>query len=119
MTVLLSPGCAEIYNPKTLRASMGAMFHLNIVSENFYENITYLKNRGESVFAADMKGKDIYKAEIPNGIIIFSNEADGPSDKLKKIITGSLTIPKFGKIESLNVASASAVILSEAAKRIN
>lgn len=116
--VILSPNCAEIYNPKTLRASMGAIFHLNILlSENFYEKLQDFVSQGRKLFIADMEGKSIYDIHIDkNSVIIFSNEAAGPTAKLKRLSSASLTIPKFGMVESLNVASSSAVILSKAAE---
>ena len=69
------------------------------------------------VFGTFMEGDNIYKTNLPKeGIIIMGNEANGISQDLEKIITNRLTIPRFGdlqKTESLNVATATAILLSE------
>ncbi len=113
--VILSGECAEIYNPKTLRASMGAIFYLNIsTSENFIDELKILKSKNYKIITSDMNGKNFGDFSFPpKSIITFSNEANGPSEELQKISDEIITIPKFGNIESLNVASAAAVIISK------
>jgi RNA methyltransferase, TrmH family len=106
--------CAEVYNPKTIRASMGAIFHLNIFTEIEFDRLTSLKQNGYKILTADLKGENIYKFRIPQkSIIIFSNEAYGPSQNLLNLSDHLITVPKYGNAESLNVASASAVILGQ------
>jgi len=119
-SVYLSEGCAEIFNPKTIRSSMGSIFRINFVEDvNLIDIIAKQKNKGYLSFATDLNGTNIYKFSFPpKGIIIFSNEANGPSKELLNAVNGVITIPKFGNAESLNVSTASAVILSEYAKRI-
>ncbi len=116
--ILLSPNCADVYNPKTIRASAGSVFHLAIVQvENLIKTLTTLKQKGYSILCADITGKDIYQYnKSAKEIIVFSNEANGPSNKLLTIANEKITVSKKGKAESLNVASASAVILSELTK---
>jgi TrmH family RNA methyltransferase len=97
--VLLINNCADIYNPKTIRAGMGSIFKL--------------KKGGYKILCADLTGENIYDYQPPDkSIIIFSNEAAGPSQEMLSITGDKITIPKLGKAESLNVASASAVILA-------
>ncbi len=117
--VLISNNSADVYNPKVLRASMGAIFHLNIFrSKKFYDVLEHSKNKGYKLFYADLIGENIFDFTPPEKMIIaFSNEAFGPSTELKAISENSLTIPKAGRIESLNVASASAVIMAELINR--
>ncbi|MEJ2616389.1 MAG: RNA methyltransferase, partial [Ignavibacteriaceae bacterium] len=111
--IILLKGCAEIYNPKTIRASMGAVFHLNIFNEIEFDSLSALKLKGYKILTADLKGKDINNFKFTGkSIIIFSNEASGPSQNLINISDYLITIPKYGNAESMNVASASAVILS-------
>ena len=111
--IILLKGCSEIYNPKTIRASMGAVFHLNIFNEMAFNSLSNLKLKDYKILTADLKGENIYSFKFPlKSIIVFSNEASGPSPELLKISDYIVTIPKYGKAESLNVASASAVILS-------
>lgn len=118
-TVFLSEGCAEIYNPKTIRSSMGSFFRINFLDDiNLIDFLNKYKSNGYFCYATDLEGENIYKFKFPDkGIIIFSNEANGPSKELLNNVNGIINIPKFGKAESLNVSAASAVILSEYAKR--
>ncbi len=113
--VLISNNCADVYNPKVLRASMGAVFHLDIFrTKNFYDELETAKNKGYELVYTDLNGENIFEFSAPKKVIVvFSNEAAGPTQKLKKIAGVSVTIPKYGVMESLNVASASAVVLAE------
>lgn len=113
--VLLSTTCAYVYNPKTIRASAGSIFHLTpLYCKNLIESLKTFKKRGYRILCADISGKNIYKYKVrEKQIIVFSNEAYGPTDELLALADEKLTIPKKGNAESLNVASASAVILSE------
>jgi len=114
-SVILSKECAEIYNPKVLRASMGAIFNLNIISNvDLIDTISKYGDKNYNSYYADMKGLDYREIDyLEKTIIIFCNEAFGPSKELKQVCSGSITIPKKGNIESLNVAAAAAVILSQ------
>ena len=116
-TVILSKECAELYNPKVLRASMGAVFNLSIFDEvDLFSELDKLKDQSYNLYYADMNGMD-YKDVKGNEkkVITFCNEAFGPSDKLRDICHTSITISKKGNIDSLNVSAAAAVILSELA----
>ena len=113
-SVILSKDCAEIYNPKVLRASMGAIFTLQVSEDvDLIEKLLEFKKENYNLYYADMAGED-YRNINPNEkkVIVFSNEAFGPSAELKKDCDTSITIPKKGNIESLNVAAAAAVILA-------
>jgi len=113
--ILLSEKCAEGFNPKVVRSSMGSIFHIDIFqSERFVDDLSELKKEGYKLYCADMNGENIYEVEYPGeSVFIFCNEASGPTDELLNIIDTKITIPKYGNAESLNVANASAVILSE------
>ena len=113
--VLISKESADIFNPKVLRASMGAVFNLNRIDNiNLTDELEKLQKKNYLTFYADMKGIN-YKKIVwqKNTVVTFCNEANGPSKALKETCETSLTIPKKGKIESLNVAAAAAVIISE------
>ena len=116
--VILNESCAEIFNPKVIRASAGSVFHLKIYeSKNFIDSITELKNKGFKIVTADLNGENIYEYDRnEKSIIVFANEANGPSMEVLSVSDSKITIPQKGKAESLNVASASAVILSEMTK---
>jgi TrmH family RNA methyltransferase len=116
--LILSEKCAEVFSPKVLRASMGSVFHTNVsTTASFIERIYELKQDGYKIYVADMKGEDLYDKKIDKkSVIVLCNEANGPSKEINKLADSSITIPKYGQAESLNVASASAVILSHMAK---
>ena len=99
---------------------MGSAFHLRIFEAgSFVEQLKLLQQKGYEIIAADLNGTDLNEHRPEKkSVIIFCNEANGPSKELEKIADTKITIPKYGKAESLNVASASAVILSHLA-RIN
>jgi len=113
-SVILSKDCAELYNPKVLRASMGAIFNLNILENiDLINKLPELKNQDYKVYFADMQGIDYRKVNYKEKVVItFCNEAFGPSKELREVCDTSITIPKKGNIDSLNVAAAAAVILS-------
>jgi TrmH family RNA methyltransferase len=117
--VILSSNCVEPWNPKVLRSSMGAVFHLNIIEdEKFYDTLEKMKSRGAGILTADLDGENVYDFELnKKSVIVFSNEAAGPSMELISLSSKKITIPKFGKAESLNVAVSSAVILSEVVRK--
>lgn len=114
-TLILSNECAEIYNPKVVRASMGSLFHLNIHRvENFIKSLGMLAESGYELLCADLNGENLFEFNFPkNSVLIFANEAQGPSQDAASI-SKLITIPRYGNAESLNVANASAVILGAA-----
>ncbi len=111
--VLLGKGSVELYNPKVIRSSMGSVFHLKIYENVTIENLNELKSKGYSIICSDLKGQDIFNFNLPEkSILVFSNEAHGPDEKILDLADHKISIKKKGKAESLNVASASAVILA-------
>lgn len=112
--LILSKDSVELFNPKAVRSSMGSVFHLNI-----YENIDLIKGlssfkkKGYKFLCADLNGDNVFNYDFPDKyILFFCNEASGPSNELLSIIDNSITIPKLGKAESLNISAAAAIILS-------
>jgi len=117
--ILLSENCAEFFNPKTIRASMGSVFHLDVMENLKPSDIGNLKNKGYEIFCSELTGEDLYSVSFTkNSVLIFSNEANGPSQEILELANKKITIPSYGKAESLNVASASAIILSHLRKNI-
>lgn len=110
--IICSKETVDIYNPKVVQASMGAVFRIPV----FYHDLnTFLtKNKQQKIFGALLEGKNIYQESItPNGILILGNEGKGISPEIQKHINEPITIPRFGKAESLNVSVATGIILSE------
>ena len=112
--VLCSKETVDVYNPKVVQATMGSIARVNI---NYIDLATFLARTKLPVFGTFMDGSDIYKSELPKeGIVVMGNEANGISAELEKLVTSRLTILRFGnlqKTESLNVATATAIVLSE------
>lgn len=116
--ILLSEDCADLFNPKVLRASMGSIFHVKFSDKtDFYVELQNIQKSGYEILVADMNGENIYQHKLQKKTtLVLSNEAHGPSEKLLSMSDSKITIPKKGTAESLNVASASAVLLSELTK---
>ena len=111
--ILLSKNCVELFNPKVIRASMGSLFHVS-VSENVELPFLFnLKKLGFEILCSDLDGKNFSEIDKPEKLVLcFSNEANGPSQEMLNTADYKITIPKKGDAESLNVASASAILLN-------
>ena len=113
-TLFCSEESVDIYNPKVVQATMGSISRVNVVYGNLE---TFLSQTKLPVFGTFMDGKNIYQEELPKeGIIVMGNEANGISTSVEKLVSERIAIPRFGNLqvtESLNVATATAIILSE------
>lgn len=118
--IIISNNSADIYSPKVIRSSMGSLFHQQFYFSNKLEKeLEILKNKDFKIITADMNGINLYQYSFPKkSILIFSNEAHGVSDEIKSLSDDIISIPGSGKAESLNVASASAVILARYAEKL-
>ncbi|WP_107038569.1 TrmH family RNA methyltransferase [Brumimicrobium mesophilum] len=109
--IIASKETVDCYNPKVVQASMGAIFNVNMEYVDLKEA---LENTELPIYGSLLEGENIYETEISKkGIMIMGNEGNGISEEIMKFITDPITIPQFGKGESLNVAMATAVLLSE------
>ena len=112
--ILCSKETVDLFNPKVVQATMGSIARVNV---NYIGLSDFLKETNLPIFGTFMDGDTIYKTALPQeGIIIMGNEANGISAELEILISNRLTIPRFGKMqktESLNVATATAIVLSE------
>lgn len=111
--ILLSENIADHTNPKVIRSSMGSIFHVNLFEEIDPGKLLELKERGYEILCADLEGENVftYKSDKKK-ILILSSEAHGPSEEIELVSDKKICIPKVGNAESLNVASASAVLLA-------
>jgi RNA methyltransferase, TrmH family len=111
--ILLSENIVDYTNPKVIRASMGSVFHLNIFEELQISKLLEIKEKGFEILCADIEGENVFthKSEMKK-ILVLSSEVHGPSKEIEKISDKKISIPKIGNAESLNVASASAVLLA-------
>jgi len=112
--ILCSEDSVDCFNPKVVQSSMGSIARVNCLYLNLEE---YLKNTSRDVYGACLNGDSIYKTILDSsGVYIFGSESFGISNSINKYIKKPLTIPLFNnnsKIDSLNIASANAIFLSE------
>ena len=113
-TLFCSEESVDVYNPKVVQATMGSISRVNVVYGNLE---AFLSQTNLPVFGTFMDGKNIYQEKLPKeGIIIMGNEANGISSSVEKLVSERIAIPRFGNLqvtESLNVATATAIMLSE------
>ncbi|QWX84264.1 RNA methyltransferase [Cellulophaga sp. HaHaR_3_176] len=103
----------DCYNPKVLQATMGSITRVNLV---YTDLIEFLATATIPVYGTFMDGASVYTTELPKkGILVMGNEANGISAEVEKAITKKIAIPQFGikTTESLNVATATAILLNE------
>ena len=111
-TVIFSDGSVDVYNPKVVSAAKGSLFRVSIIYTDL--ETLFNNNKGLPVIGADMHGENIYKAKLPGaGILLIGNEANGISEELYPCISKKISIPSFGKAESLNAGVATGIIMSE------
>ena len=102
----------DVYNSKVIMASMGSVFRVNVQYLNFEELIAKFPNH--NIYGTFLNGNNLYKYKIEkNSIVIMGNESNGISSVIEKKVTNRIMIPGSGKAESLNVSTATAIILSE------
>jgi len=113
--VLLGEGCADLLNPKTVRASMGGLFHLPVRSRaDLAEELAHLKGLGFRVAAAATDGSADWRAWRGSGSValVLGNEAHGLSAPVRELADCLVAVPRRGKGESLNVAMTASILLS-------
>jgi len=121
-TVICSENTVDVYNPKVVQASMGAIFRIKTGYTDLESFLSEASNSQVPVYGTFMDGSNIYKEELTrNGIIVLGNEGNGISDSVSQLVTKKITIPTFSintnKSESLNVAIAASICCSEFRRR--
>jgi TrmH family RNA methyltransferase len=114
--VVFTGESVDPYNPKTLRATAGSIFHVPVVVAPHLRDLTnWHRGRGPSYGAVVRDGRDFRSLDLAgNSLIVFGNESAGLSADDLGTLDGALTIPMAGESESLNVAVAVGVVLFEA-----
>lgn len=115
--IFCSANTVDVYNPKTVQATMGAIARIKTHYVDLPEFISSFKKE-IPVYGTFLEGEDIYKKELLNhGLIVMGNEGNGVSDEVSRLINQRLYVPNYPKeretSESLNVAIATAVVCSE------
>jgi TrmH family RNA methyltransferase len=112
--LICSANTVDCYNAKVVQASMGSLTRVSIV---YTDLISYLEQSSLPKFGTLMDGENVYKTALPEkAILVMGNEANGISAAVLNLLNEKISIPRFGEIqtaESLNVATATAILLSE------
>lgn len=125
-SVIASRDTVELYNPKVVQATMGAIFRVDCHYTDLISYCTSVLQTGGHVYGTFLDGHDIYQSELETGVegpsvIVIGNEASGISDALREHISDRLYIPPFpgGRetSESLNAAIATAITVAEFRRR--
>lgn len=118
--LICSNETVDLYNPKVVQASMGSIAR---VSVTYVDLINYLYETKLPIYGTFMDGKNVYQEKLlENAILLLGNEGKGISKGLEKLVAHKIAIPRFGnlqKTESLNVATATAIFLSEFKRGFN
>ena len=116
-SVILLPGCADIYSPKTVRSTMGAVFRQNVAEADF-AFLEEMKRNGITLMGAALAedSVDIRSVEFDNFAVCIGSEGRGLSEELLEICDKKVIIPMMQECESLNAAMAAGIIMWEAVR---
>lgn len=112
--VILGKGCADLYNPKTLRSAQGSHFHIPVIRGDLEEWIEQLQNNGVPVFGTALDEDAVVYSDIEHTgafAIMMGNEGSGIHPQLLSRTDQNIIIPILGQAESLNVAVATGIVL--------
>jgi len=116
--LVCSQETVDCFNPKVVQATMGSITRVNVTYLDLTE---FLKQTDVPSYGTFMDGTSVYSTALSDkGILVFGNEANGISKAIESLISEKLSIPRFGNLqatESLNVATATAIFLSEFKRR--
>lgn len=118
--ILMSQDCVDIYNPKTIRSTMGAVYRMPFLyTEDLIKTIGTLKEHGIHVYAAHLDGKNTYDKEDYRGgtAFLIGNEGNGLRREIADCADTWIRIPMEGQTESLNAAVAAAILMFEAGRQ--
>ena len=115
--VICSPNTVEVYNPKTVQATMGSLCRVNV---SYHDLAALLKDIRIPVFGAMLNGSSLYETQWgTEGLVILGNEGQGVSPEIIDLIDRPVTIPRVGQAESLNVAVSAAIFCADISRNLN
>ena len=121
-TLVCSPDTADCYNPKAVQATMGAIAHVRVLYTALPDFLRQVRAKSIPVYGAFLEGKNIYREALsPHSVVVVGSEGQGISPEVEQCVTEKLHIPAFAPrcaAESLNAATAAAVICSEFRRRM-
>lgn len=115
--VIMDQATVDIYNPKTIRSTMGSIFRVPfVITENLQETIRQMQAAGIRAYAAHLEGSVCY--DVPDytvgTVFLIGNEGNGLTSETAGLADSYIRIPMGGKLESLNAAMASGILMYEA-----
>ena len=113
--LILLEGCADVYAPKTVRASMGAVFRQNVLRMTRADAVAACRAQGLPLFGAALspRAQDLRKLNLDRSAVAIGSEGHGLSEDLLRQCDGELIIPMSGEAESLNAGIAAAIVMWE------
>ena len=114
--VVCSLDCVELWNPKTVQATMGSLFRMKVWKTDLSTYLQQAKTNGKSIYGALLEGKNLFQMEArPEGILVIGSESHGIRADILPCITHPVTIPRVvdSATESLNAAVAGAILMAE------
>lgn len=117
--VVCSMDCVELWNPKTVQATMGSLFRVKVWKTDLPAFLQKAKNEGKAVYGALLEGENLFQMkEKPEGFIVIGSESHGIRKEVLPCLTHPITIPRMGgsATESLNAAVAGGIIIAEMTK---
>ena len=109
--IFCSQDSVDCYNPKVVQATMGSLARVNIVYTGLYDFIH--SNDSVRVYAATLSGKNLSAiGKLAEGMVVIGNESTGIRDNILQLVKYDISIPRFGRAESLNAAVACGIILA-------
>lgn len=116
--IIMSKDSADIYNPKVIRSTMGSIFRVPFaIVDDLAAAVDTLKDNGITTYAAHLKGELYNSGSLTKDCaLLIGNEARGLSEKISAKADKLIKIPMHGKVESLNAAIATAILMYEAAR---
>ena len=118
--IIMSRDTVDIYNPKTIRATMGSVYRVPFLyTEDIRDTIIALKEKGVGIYAAHLKGSKYYdECDYTNpSAFLIGNEGNGLTEETAAIADTYIKIPMEGKVESLNAAVAAALLMYEGTRQ--
>jgi len=116
--VFCSPDTVDVYNPKVIQSTMGAIFKVNVTYCDLAELAATARKAGIPMFGTRLDGENLYAAKLPkDAIVVMGNESKGLSAEISALMDSNLKIPSYAPptsdMESLNVAVATAIVCAE------
>ncbi|MDH6342383.1 TrmH family RNA methyltransferase [Parabacteroides sp. PFB2-12] len=121
-SIVCSPDTADLFNPKVVQATMGALARVKVFYTDLTEWLSQQQEKGVSIYGTLLDGEDIYRKKLTEtGILIMGNEGKGISPEIEALVNEKLFIPSYpagrDTSESLNVATATAIVCAEFRRR--